>query len=861
MKPLRQFAIIPSLPIELEPLRELALNLWWTWDYEAIRLFRHLDTDLWEKTYHNPVHMLGIIPQERLDALARDEAFIAHLNLVVRKLQDYMTATSPYEKNLRDRNLDNLSIAYFSAEFGLTECLPIYSGGLGILAGDYLKSVSYVGLPMVGVGLLYQHGYFRHILTSEGWQMADYPPNDFYNMPIQVERQDDGSPVMVDVDYPEGKAYAQIWRIQVGRIPLYLLDTNIPDNTHPGLRNITNYLYGGDEKTRIKQEILLAVGGFRALLKLGIRPTVCHMNEGHAAFLAIERIRHLIEEQHLTFEEAQSATTAGNVFTTHTPVPAGIDWFPPGLVDYYFGGYYSSLGISREEFLALGRDNFADSDSEFSTTVLALRLSAYSNGVSKVHGKVSRSMWNHLWPGLPENEVPIRSITNGIHIRSWVAGDMQSVFERYLGPGWIQNLVDEKSVWTQVDGIPDVELWRTHEHHRERLVAFVRQKLRDQLIRSRASAAEIKNTSEILNPEILTIGFARRFATYKRATLLFQNPDRLDKILNHLEHPVQIIFSGKAHPHDHAGKLLIQEICRFAAQDCFRHRIVFIEDYDICVARYLVAGVDVWLNNPLPPQEASGTSGMKVTANGGLNLSILDGWWAEAHPSGGGWTIGRGEVYEERKFQDQVDAEAVYNILEKEIVPLFYDRGRDTIPHGWVDLMKLAMRNLSPIFNTKRMVSEYASQCYFPVRQRWNLLNRDDIERGRALAHWKSYLQEHWSRIKIKGVEDVPVSEIGIGEKLSVKSYIDLAALSPDDVCVQIYHGTLNEDGEINAEDAIPMESRGRLDDGTHLFEGTISSYKTGLHGYTVRILPRHDDLHSFNPLGVLNWSVDIVFL
>ena len=855
MKPLRQFAIIPSLPIELEPLRELALNLWWTWDYEAIRLFQHLDTALWEKTYHNPIHMLGIIPQQRLDALARDDAFLSHLNLVVRKFQDYMTATSPYEKHLRDTNLNNLSIAYFSAEFGLVECLPIYSGGLGILAGDYLKSASYLGLPMVGVGLLYQHGYFRQILTSEGWQMADYPQNDFYNMPIQVERQEDGSPVVVDVDYPEGKAYAQIWRIQIGKIPLYLLDTNIPDNNHPELQNITSYLYGGDEKTRIKQEILLGVGGFRALLKLGIRPTVCHMNEGHAAFLAIERIRHLIEEQHLTFEEARSATTAGNVFTTHTPVPAGIDWFPPSLVDYYFGGYYSSLGISREEFLALGRDNFADNGSEFSTTVLALRLSAYSNGVSKVHGKVSRSMWNPLWPGLPEDEVPIRSITNGVHIRSWVAGDMQNVFERYLGPGWIQNLVDEKSVWTQVDGIPDVELWRTHEHHRERLVAFARQKLRDQSIRARASAAEIKRTNEILNPEILTIGFARRFPTYKRATLLFRDPDRLDKILNHSERPVQIIFSGKAHPHDHEGKLLIQEICKFAAQDRFQHRIVFIEDYDICVARCLVAGVDVWLNNPLPPQEASGTSGMKVAVNGGLNLSILDGWWAEAHTSGGGWTIGRGEVYDDRRFQDQVEADAIYDILEKEVVPLFYDRGSDTIPHRWVAKIKLAMRNLAPIFNTKRMVSEYADKLYFSTHRRWDLLNRDDVQRGKALAHWKSYLQENWSRIKIKGVEDAHISEIGIGEELNVKSYVDLAALSPHDVNVQIYHGTLNEDGEINAEDTIPMESRGQLDDGTHLFEGAISSYKTGLHGYTVRILPCHDDLHNPHELALIHWA------
>lgn len=865
MKPLRQFTVVPALPHKLERLRELAENLWWTWDREALTLFRHLDTELWEKTYHNPVAMLGQMSQAQLDAAAKNEAFLARLDVIHKKFKAYLTTPSWFETSAADASLANLQIAYFSMEYGLTECMRLYSGGLGVLAGDYLKSTSYLGLPFVAVGLLYQHGYFRQHLTADGWQMADYPTNDFYHMPIQPARDEDGNPLLIEVDYPEGKAYAKVWRVQVGRVPLYLLDTNIAENRNDELRNITDYLYGGDEQMRIKQEILLGIGGYRALTTLGIRPTVCHMNEGHAAFLAIERIQQLMKETGVNFQAACEATRAGNIFTTHTPVPAGIDWFPPNLVNTYFGGYYDALGVAEETFLGLGRVNPSDRSSDFSPAILALRLSAMCNGVSQLHGHVAREMWKGLWPGLPVHEVPICAITNGIHTRSWVSGDMQSLFDRYLGPRWIVELTNQ-AVWTQISQIPDTELWRIHERRRERLIAFARQR------QQRTAATSAVRAEKILNSAALTIGFARRFATYKRATLLFQDVDRLDKILNNPEMPVQLIFAGKAHPHDYEGKLLIQRICRIAAEPRFQHKIVFIENYDICVGRYLVDGVDVWLNNPLPPNEASGTSGMKAAANGVLNLSIADGWWAEAEQLGGGWTIDTSfdeasPVAEEPDSIDKAHANAMYELLEKEIVPLFYQRHPvDDIPYEWVKRMKEAMQHLAPVFNTKRMVSEYAEQLYFPAHRRWQQLNQDTAQRSVALAQWKSHIRHHWGSLRIEERDATHPTgglgrqngEFGVGESVPVQAVVRIEerdALSPRDMSVQIYHGALDEAGEIRNGNVSAMAYRGELDSGAYLFEGTLALQQTGLHGYTLRVLPYHEDLQSPYEMGMVTWA------
>ncbi len=869
MKPIRQLSVVPTLRENLEPLRELALNLWWTWDNEALSLFRHLDSELWEETYHNPIAMLGKISQEQLQAAAKNEVFLAHLDVIHKKFKSYLSAPSWFETYSDDKSLENLKIAYFSMEFGLTECMPLYSGGLGVLAGDHLKSTSYLGLPFVGVGLLYHHGYFRQTLTSDGWQMADYPVNDFYNMPITPEQTPDGDQLLVEVDYPEGKAYAKVWRAQVGRIPLYLLDTNIPENESAELRDITDYLYGGDERMRIKQEILLGIGGYRALAALNIRPTVCHMNEGHAAFLALERIRQLMIDTGIGFDEAREATTAGNIFTTHTPVPAGIDRFPPDLVKHYFRNYFSTIGISEEKFLGLGRKNPSDNNSEFSPALVALRLSTMSNGVSQLHGQVSRNMWKGLWHNLPVHEVPIKAITNGIHTRSWVSEDMQSLFDRYLGPKWIVDLTNQE-VWTQISQIPDTELWRTHERRRERLIAFARQRQSQkrhknpgQTLTAQDTNQEHGNVDNPLNSAALTIGFARRFATYKRATLLFNDLDRLEKILNAPERPVQIIFAGKAHPHDHEGKVFIQKIHKIATEPRFRHKILFIENYDICVGRYLIEGVDVWLNTPLPPNEASGTSGMKAAANGALNLSMADGWWAEAQHLGGGWTIDATPEADDSKSVNKSHANAIYDLLENEVVPLFYDRDPvDDIPYGWVTRMKTAMQNLAPVFNTKRMVAEYAERLYFPAHQRWQKLNQDGTRRSIALANWKANIRKHWRNLRIeeripktKDTSQKGVSALSVGESVSIQAMVHTDALFPNELAVQIYHGVLDSTGEIQNGSVTNIEYQEDLGSGKYLFEGTLSPNQTGLHGYTLRVLPSHEDLQSIYELGLITWA------
>jgi len=741
---------------------------------------------------------------------------------------------------------------------------------MGILAGDHLKAASDLGLPLVGVGLLYQQGYFRQHLNRDGWQQELYPENDFYNMPIQLVRWSDGQvvrglsgeltkdhptmrPMTIQVDYPGRKVTAQVWRAQVGRVPLFLLDTNIPANS-PQDQNITDELYGGDLETRIQQEIMLGIGGIRALEALGIRPTVCHMNDGHSAFLALERIRILMEEQGLSFAEAREAASAGNVFTTHTPVPAGIDRFPPQLMDKYFYDYYQALGLSREEFLALGRENPADKQGPFCMACLALRLAAHTNGVSRLHSQVSRRMWQAVWPGVPEDEVPITWVTNAVHIPSWTSFDIAGLYDRYLGPRWLERR-DDKTIWEQVDKIPDEELWRTHERRRERLVAVVRRRLREQLQRQGAPTSEIEKASEVLNPAALTIGFARRFATYKRATLILRDPERLARILNDEDHPVQIIFAGKAHPQDNPGKELIQQIVRLSQREEFQRRVVFIEDYDMCIARYLVQGADVWLNTPLRLREASATSGMKAAANGVINVSTLDGWWDEAYQPAVGWAIGRGEVYEDLNYQNDIESRAIYEILEKEVVPSFYDRNSNGLPYKWIALMKDAIRIVCPVFNTNRMVREYAERFYLPSAGRYGHLTENELERAKALAQWKCLLRQHWPEIRVDNVEAETSAELRVGTELTVRAQVVLGALEPKDVSVQLYYGPLDIRGEISKGEAISMtwvESNG---EGKHVFVGSIPAGASGRYGYALRILPQHEDLSNPYEPGLILWA------
>jgi starch phosphorylase len=869
MRPSYTFQVIPSLPAKLERLRELSSNLWWAWNHEAIELFRRLDRDLWETTGHNPVLLLGTIRQDRLEQAAEDDGYMAHCDRVWREFDRYLNSTSTWYHKAYGRDDGSQSstqqgqrIAYFSAEFGLTESLGIYAGGLGILAGDHLKSASDLGLPLLGVGLLYQQGYFRQYLNPDGWQQELYPQNDFYNLPILLERELSGAPLTIDVEYPGRVVKAQVWRAQVGRVPLYLLDTNIEANSAKD-RDITDQLYGGDDDLRIRQEIMLGIGGTRALEALGLRPTVCHMNEGHSAFLALERIRLLMEEHGLTFSEAREASVAGQVFTTHTPVPAGIDWFHPDLVDRYFGHYYPKLGLTSREFLGLGRMNPNDSQGYFCMAILAMRLANRTNGVSQLHGRVSRRMWQEVWPQVPVEEVPIIDITNGIHPRSWISHDMADLYDRYLGPGWIERPA-EQSIWKRVSRIPDEELWRTHERRRERLVALARRRLRAQLEHRGSRPSEIRMAEEVLDPDALTIGFARRFATYKRAALLFHDIERLARIVGDRERPVQIIFAGKAHPNDNPGKELIRQIIHHARRAEFRSRIVFIEDYDMAVARYLVQGVDVWLNTPRRPHEASGTSGMKATANGALNMSILDGWWDEGYTLGTGWAIGRGEEYSEDQFgyQDRVEANAAYDLLEKEIVPLFYERGRDGLPRRWIARMKAAMRDHAGVFNTNRMVREYHELCYQPSLERSQRLAEANLERAKALAAWKEEIRGQWQQIRIKRAwtdgperEDSQRGLIRVGDQLQVQALLHLGKLKPTDVVVELFYGPLDGEGRITRGQSTPMliaQSKGK---GGYVFAGAISCRSSGRHGYALRVVPRHEDLgHPFE-MGLVLWA------
>ena len=851
MKPIGTIVVKPALPPALKDLESLAYNLRWAWDPDMIELFRRIDRDLWEKAYHNPVQMLGQVSQEKLEQLSEDPGFLAHLKRTSEALKNFLESETWYRRVHNGKR--GLQVAYFSAEFGLTEALPIYSGGLGVLAGDHIKSASTLGLPFTGVGLLYQYGYFNQYLTSDGWQQEDYRENDYYTMPVQPVQDGEGKDITISILYPEGEALVRIWRVQVGRIPIFLLDTNHQSNP-PAIRAITGQLYGGDGEMRIRQEILLGIGGVRALDALGMHPTVCHMNEGHSAFLGLERIRQIMSAQQMDFEQAREQTRASNVFTTHTPVPAGHDVFPASLVEKYFTAYARELGLSLSDFIALGQENPLHAGEGFNMTVLSFRLSSFRNGVSKLHGKVSRAMWQSLWPNIPQEEIPIASITNGVHISSYISSQMRTLQDNYLGPRRLEEPQDQ-SMWQHINDIPPEELWRVHERRRERLVAFARRRLRKQLERETTSPVEIARADEVLNPSALTIGFARRFATYKRATLLFHDMERFTRILCNETHPVQIIFAGKAHPRDHAGKEFIQTIFRLAQSDVLRRKLVFIENYDMCVARYLVQGVDIWLNNPMRPMEASGTSGMKALANGALNLSVLDGWWAEACQVDVGWAIGRGEEYEDHAYQNQVEASALYNILEKEAVPLFYDRGSDGLPRGWVSRMKNAMRLLCPVFNTHRMVQEYTEHFYLPAHQRAQNLAENNGARAKALAQWKQHIRQAWSQVRIEEVTSTATLPSQVGGKLEIQARVVLGNLRPQDVAVELYHGHINVTGDIENSSALPMHPKKAESNGLCLYAGTLPFHASGRWGYTVRVLPFHEDQNTPFDTGCITWA------
>ena len=874
MQPIRTFNVSPSLPPRLEPLRQLAYNLQWDWSIDAKDLFRRLDRDLWESSRHNPVLMLGTISQARLQEVAEDEGFIAQMERAAQQLEDYKHRLTWYHKKRKlgqeeneigdtqakdsspSKHQNAECYAYFSMEFGLADCVPIYSGGLGVLAGDHLKSASDLGLPLVGIGFLYQEGYFSQVLNADGWQNEHYPINDFYNMPLHLECHPDGREIIIDVDYPGRKVYARIWRIQVGTVPLYLLDTNIEANASRYDHDISDRLYGGDLDMRIHQEIMLGIGGYRALRALGYQPTAYHMNEGHAAFLSLERIRVLMQEEGLRYSEAIAVVKASSIFTTHTPVPAGIDLFPPDKLMYYLGHYAGIFGLQREEFLALGRENTGDLTAPFSMAILAIKMASFVNGVAQLHGVVSRAMFKGLWPGLPVEEIPITAITNGVHARSCVSPVMQGLYDRYLGPRW-ERAGSSDPLWQRVSSIPDEELWRYHERCRAEMVVFVRERLAQKMRERGASPAEIAHAAEILDPSVLTIGFARRFATYKRATLWMRDKERIKRILQaNKQRKVQFIIAGKAHPHDIPGKELIRAINHFIREEGMSRSVVFIPDYDLHVARMMLAGCDVWLNTPRRPREASGTSGMKAAMNGSLNLSVLDGWWDEADYVRTGWPIGHGEDYDDPNYQDEIEANSLYELLEQEVVPLFYGRDTEDIPRGWVSKMKDAIRLNCPFFNTARMVREYGTRAYFPASDRYSTMIREHYTPAKELANWKSRVFEHWYNIKIENIDVSEGNELQVNQTISVKTRINLAGLTSEEVQVELFSGSVNANGHFINGTSTVMDYQGvDPNSGISIYTGNITYTASGLQGMSLRVLPKHEYLSSPYDLGLILWA------
>jgi glycogen phosphorylase len=864
MHTIRTFTVKPSLPQPLDDLRVVANNLYWSWHTEIMDIYRRVDYDLWKQCMHNPVKMMGMVSQARLEDLSENEGFLYQLKQARETLEETKNTPSWYDKVYAKSGRP--LIAYFSAEFGVHESVPIYSGGLGILAGDHLKSASDLGLPLVGVGLMYQKGYCRQYLNSDGWQQEHYIDNDFYNMPLELVRKKGKRPIVVGVQFPGRTVSAQVWKVDVGRVQLYLLDTNIPMNA-PEDRVITQSLYGGDSETRICQEMILGIGGLKALYAIGIEPTVCHMNEGHAAFMALERVRRLRSALGLTFDEAVEIAKAGNVFTVHTPVAAGNDEFTVEVMDKYFGSYYGKLGINRKQFLGLGRIDPENETEKFKMPVLAIRMSAYRNGVSQLHGQVSRKIWRGLWPDLPEDEVPIHAITNGVHIKTWLSAEMNNLYERYLGVKWLDEVVD-KSIWHNIDQIPDEELWRIHQRCKERMVGFARARLRRQLQRRGAFLSEIEQSDEALDPEALTIGFARRFATYKRGNLLLREPERLLKLLTQTDRPVQFLFAGKAHPRDTEGKELIRQINHFAKENDIRRRFVFLEDYDIDIARYMVQGVDVWLNNPRRPLEASGTSGMKAAVNGILNLSTLDGWWCEGYIPDGGWVIGAGEEYENLEYQDQVESQAIFNLMENEVVPVFYSRSKDKLPHRWIKRMKNTIKWCAPRFNTSRMVAEYTRKFYNPAAARWRYLTSEDMVRAKGLSLWKTNVRNAWQDLTIEQVEvhvddgknvcelNVKQPEMEVGSQLRVTAKLKLGRLRPEDLAVEMVHGTVTSSGLIEHGEITRMEFQPNAgSNGSSGFMGSITCRASGQHGFALRVLPRHEDMGDPYELNMIRWE------
>ncbi|HNS03833.1 MAG TPA: alpha-glucan family phosphorylase [Anaerolineae bacterium] len=849
MNILGRLSIFPRIPEALSRLPELANNLWWSWNSDAQEAFRAIDPELWERVSHNPVKLLREVKQAKLDAAAVDPAFTARYQAVLERFDAYMNpAETWFSRTFPD--LVGQTIAYFSAEFGLHEALPIYSGGLGVLSGDHCKTASDLGLPFVAVGFLYPQGYFTQHINPEGWQEARYGKLSFSEVPATPAVGQDGKEVLIKCELPGRDVYAKVWKIQVGRIPLYLMDTDVPQN-QPGDRELSARLYGGDQNLRISQEFVLGIGGVRAVRALGLQPAVWHMNEGHSAFLGLERARHYVQEQKLSFAEAQEVVRASTVFTTHTPVPAGHDVFNWDLMDRFFSPFWPQLGLERQQFLELARHDQTWGPG-FSMTVLALHMAGRSNGVAALHGEVSREMWQWLWPQTPKDETPISHVTNGVHLETWLGPDMGHLLDAHLPADWRERL-DEPGVLDGIYAIPDQAFWDVHMAAKRRLIEFVRRRGRERAIRQGESPAVLELIDHVFHEEAFTIGFARRFATYKRATLIFQDMERFARLLNNPAGPAQILFAGKAHPADDAGKAYIQHIVRVAQTPDFWDKVGFIEDYDMNVARYLVQGVDLWLNNPRRPREASGTSGQKAAMNGVPNLSVLDGWWVEGYNGKNGWVIGEEREYRDHEVQDEADLHSMYRALEHDIIPLYFDRGEDGVPHGWVQVAKEAMHSSLWDFSFRRMLGEYCQQLYAPAAHGNSAVAADKFHVARDLAAWKAKIRQSWSLVAAAATGP-DESQLTIGEKAPVSAQVYLGDLQPAEVLVEIVCG--EDQGGALAQPVVMAMTLGEAGpNGVHHYHGDLTPHHTGALIYGVRVLPHHPAMLNKHELGLACWA------
>ncbi len=849
-----KITVNPQLPKRINKLGEIANNLWWSWNTEFLRLFKEIDIDLWEQVEKNPVKFLKLVSQEKLEQATQNQTLLRDYDKIVENFEDYMKSKNTWFSKEYPENKDDV-IAYFSAEYGIDQILPIYSGGLGILSGDHLKSASDLGIPLVAVGLLYHNGYFHQKINGYGDQECVYKNIDASMLPVNPVKDKDGKDLVIYVKFPKKRLYLKVWNIQVGRVTLYLLDSNIEENDEE-YKNVTTNLYGGDREMRIRQEIVLGMAGTNLLKTLGYNPTVYHMNEGHSSFLILELIKNIMEEKQVSFDIAKDIVSSKTVFTTHTPVPAGNDIFDLSLTEKYFKDFWPRLGLTREEFLSLGMKPSKEFDetSGFNMGILALRIAGKKNGVSKLHGAVSRELFGEVWPEIAADESPITYVTNGIHTCSWLAPNLKELYNKYLIPYWQDN-IQYDYVWDKINNIPDEKLWNEHNSRKQKLLSLVKENVTTRLRNGGYKFEDINEIVAGLNPNALTIGFARRFATYKRATLIFKDLERITQIFSDNERPIQIIIAGKAHPADKEGQDLIKYIHEISMKPQFKGKIFLLEDYSIAMSRYLISGVDVWLNTPRRPMEASGTSGQKASVNGVINFSVLDGWWAEGYNQKNGWIIGTNEEYPNYEIQDIADSQSIYSTLENKIIPTYYEKDENGVSKKWIEVMKNSIISTGGRFSTSRMLVDYTNNLYMPL---CNLTNKyyKDLETVMQYNEWKNKLYTTWDKIRITQENNLDNITIDAGNNIDVTCNVELPNnISKENIEVEVYAGQIGENGVVENIKIIPMiQVEAKDEEKTYKYNAKLKLTTGGNYGYTFRVMPKNEMLLDAENLDLVKW-------